>query len=120
MKSPNDQGNSCLDNELEEMVLEYAIDTFPYTEAFEYLPGYDGDDRQLLIDLIDAELLKIGFYYEEMQENFTIFYFLQIYDETFIVLGLDSKIRVEISSEDNGIFQLDESQYIDLCQIRPN
>lgn len=120
MKLQNDWAELYSESGWEEMVLEYAIDTFPFTEAFEYLPGYQGDDRQFLTELIESGLLKIGFYFEEMQENLTIFYFLQTYDEKYIVLGLDADIRVEIFPDDEDIFQLDEEQYIDLCQIHLN
>ena len=55
-----------------------------------------------------------------MQEDLTIFYFLQIYDETYLVLGLDSEIQVEIFPDDDGIFQIDEEQYMDLYQVYLN
>ncbi|MBF0279810.1 MAG: hypothetical protein HQM13_18575 [SAR324 cluster bacterium] len=117
MKLQNDWAELRLESGWEEMILEYAIDTFPYKDAFEYLPGYQGDEREFLSELIDSGVLKIGFYFEEMQEDLTIFYFLQIYDETYIVLGLDSEIQVEIFPDDDGIFQIDEEQYIDLHQL---
>ncbi len=109
-----------LSGDWEEVVLQYAIDTFPYSDAFEYLPGYEGNDREVLSNLIDSGLLKIGFYYEELQEGLTIFYFLEVEEENYIVLGLDAAIRVEIPIDVDGIFRLDDEQYIDLLQIQIN
>ncbi len=120
MKVQSDWVELCLGSEGDEMLLEYAIDTFPYKEAFEHLPGYQGNDRAFLTELIDSGLLRIGFYYEDMQEDLTIFYFLQIYDDTYIVLGFDAEVRVEISTEGAGVFQLDEEQFMSLCQIQPS
>lgn len=120
MKQQNEWSQLSSENEWEETVLEYAIETFPYKEVFEYLPGYQGDDREFLIEMIESEVLKIGFYFEEMQEDLAIFYFLQIYDETYVVLGFDAEVRVEIASEEAEIFQLDDEQYIALSQIQLN
>jgi len=108
-----------LEEGLEEAILEYAIDTFPYKEAFEQIPGHEVEEyRQTLSDLIEADVLKIGFYYEEMQESLIIFYFLRIDEENYIVLGLDpDKVQVHIPSDVEGIFRLDEEQYIDILQI---
>ncbi len=120
MKQQEDWAELRLESGWEEMILEYAIDTFPYKDAFEYLPGYQGDEREFLTDLVDSGVLKIGFYFEEMQEDLTIFYFLQVYDETYLVLGLDAEIQVEIFPDDDGIFQIDEEQYMDLYQVYLN
>ncbi|MGK5092270.1 hypothetical protein WDW89_09715 [Deltaproteobacteria bacterium TL4] len=115
----DDLEHCSLEDGLEEAILEYAIDTFPYREAFEQIPGHAMEEyRETLADLIEAEVLKIGFYYEEMQESLIIFYFLRIDVENYIVLGLDpEKVQVHIPSEIEGIFRLDEEQYIDILQI---
>ena len=120
MKHDNDSTDFSLVNNWEEMVLEHAIETFPYKEVFEYLPGYRGDDRKFLVEMIESSVLKIGFYYEEMQEDLTIFYFLQMYDETYILLGFDNEIQVEIASDEAEIFPLDDEQFLALTQIQPS
>lgn len=111
--------SGSIEEGLEEAILEYAINTFPYIEAFEHLPGYEESDfRQTLSDLIDASVIKIGFYYEDMQDNLVIFYFLHTDEENYIVLGLDpEKVQVNISSDIEGVFRLDEQQYVEILQI---
>ena len=116
---PQSSEASSFEEGLEEAILEFAIDTFPYREAISQLPehGIDGY-RQTLSGLIDSGMLKIGFYYEEMLENLIIFYFLRMDDENFIVLGLDPEsIQVNIPDEVEGIFRLDEEQYLDILQL---
>ena len=104
---------------LETAILEYAINTFPYCEAIEYLPGYEETDfRDTLIDMINQRAIKIGFYYEEMQGNLILFYFLHLGQDNHIVLGLNPKrVRIVISQDMGGIFCLNEEQYIELLQI---
>ena len=108
-----------IEDGLEEAIIEYAIDTFPYRDAFEQIPGHETSEyRETLADLIETRVLKIGFYYEEMMENLIIFYFLRIDEENYIVLGLDpDKVQINIPREVEGIFRLDEEQYIDILQI---
>ncbi len=108
-----------LDQGLEEVILQYAIRSFPYTEALKTLPGQT-DERvpHLLTRLIQKESLKIGFHYEEMQDRLTLLYFLRIEGDTHTVIGLDpDRVRVSISSEVQGLFRLDDEQYLDILQI---
>ena len=44
--------------------------------------------------------LKVGFYYEEMQESLTLFYFLKVRNQAHIVLGLDPEnVQVAINED---------------------
>lgn len=113
----DESSTSC---EWEDIIMEYAISTFPHLDAFDYLPGYVGEDKQILGELIQTGCLKIGFYYEEMLEGLTLFYFFQVDDVNFVVLGLDNGIQVEIPTDVQGIFRLDEEQYLDLMQVLIN
>jgi hypothetical protein len=62
--------------------------------------------------------LKVGFYYEEMQESLILFYFLKVRNQAHIVLGLDPEnIQVAINEDIDGVFRIDEEQYIELLQI---
>ncbi|MBF0236444.1 MAG: hypothetical protein HQM12_01965 [SAR324 cluster bacterium] len=108
-----------VENGLEDAILEYAIDTFPYRETFSQIPGHKDDEyRETLSELIDAGVLKVGFYYEEMQENLIIFYFLQCDEENYLVIGLDpEKVRVNIPGDVEGVFRLDDEQYLDMLQM---
>ena len=103
---------------LESVILEYAISTFPFFGAFENVPGYREDELPELIQgLISEGIVKVGFYFEEMQENLTIFYFLRLNEEKHVVLGLDPKeVSVSISNV-NGIFRLNDEQYVNLLKI---
>ena len=109
---------SLVEEGLESVILEYAISTFPFSGAFENVPGYREDELPELIQgLIFEGIVKIGFYYEEMQENLTIFYFLRLNEEKHVVLGLDPKeVSVSISNV-NGIFRLNDEQYVNLLKI---
>jgi len=109
---------SLVEEGLESVILEYAISTFPFSGAFENVPGYREDELPELIQgLIFEGIVKVGFYYEEMQENLTIFYFLRLNEEKHVVLGLDPKeISVSISNV-NGIFRLNDEQYVNLLKI---
>ena len=109
---------SDVEEELETAILEYAIITFPFSCAFENVPGYREEELPDLIEgLISEGLVKVGFYYEEMQENLTIFYFLRLNEEKHVVLGLDPKeVSVSISNV-NGIFRLNDEQYVNLLKI---
>ena len=109
---------SLVEEGLESVILEYAISTFPFSGAFENVPGYREDELPELIQgLIFEGIVKVGFYYEEMQENLTIFYFLRLNEEKHVVLGLDPKeVSVSISNI-NGIFRLNDEQYVNLLKI---
>ena len=109
---------SLVEEGLESAILEYAISTFPFSGAFENVPGYREDELPELIQgLIVEGIVKVGFYYEEMQENLTIFYFLRLNEEKHVVLGLDPKeVSVSISNV-NGIFRLNDEQYVNLLKI---
>jgi len=110
--------SSLVEEGLESVILEYAISTFPFSGAFENVPGYREDELPELIQgLIFEGIVKVGFYYEEMQENLTIFYFLRLNEEKHVVLGLDPKeVSVSISNV-NGIFRLNDEQYVNLLKI---
>ncbi|MCH1520617.1 MAG: hypothetical protein L7T82_03715 [SAR324 cluster bacterium] len=109
---------SVVEEELETAILEYAIITFPFSSAFVNVPGYREEDLPDLIEgLISEGIVKVGFYYEEMQENLTILYFLQLDEEKHVVLGLDpNEVCVSISNVD-GIFRLNDDQYMNLLKI---
>ena len=109
---------SLMEQGLESVILEYAISTFPFSGAFENVPGYREDELpELIQELIFEGIVKVGFYYEEMQENLTIFYFLRLNEEKHVVLGLDPKeISVSISNV-NGIFRLKDEHYVNLLKI---
>ena len=109
---------SLVEQGLESVILEYAISTFPFSGAFENVPGYREDELPELIQgLISEGIVKVGFYFEEMQENLTIFYFLRLNEEKHVVLGLDPKeVSVSISNV-KGIFRLNDEQYVDLLKI---
>mgnify|MGYP000971677917 FL=1 len=113
-----DVSASLVEQGLESVILEYAISTFPFSGAFENVPGYREDELPELIQgLISEGIVKVGFYFEEMQENLTIFYFLRLNEEKHVVLGLDPKeVSVSISNV-NGIFRLNDEQYVDLLKI---
>lgn len=115
----SDLDNLELDSDWEDAILEYAIDTFPYMDTLEYMHGAEADDREVLAEMIEGGLIQIGFYYEDLQESLTIFYFLNIEEGNYLVLGLDPSIRVEIPDDLEGIFRLDDEQYMDLLQITP-
>ena len=110
---------SLVEEGLESVILEYAISTFPFSGAFENVPGYRKDELPELIQgLIFEGIVKVGFYYEEMQENLTILYFLQLDEEKHVVLGLDpNEVCVSISNVD-GIFRLNDDQYMNLLKIQ--
>ena len=109
---------SVVEQELETAILEYAISTFPFLNAFENVPGYRKEELPDLIEgLISEGIVKVGFYYEEMQENLTILYFLRLDEEKHVVLGLDpNEVCVSISNVD-GIFRLNDDQYMNLLKI---
>ena len=109
---------SVMEQELETAILEYAISTFPFSSAFENVPGYCEEELPDLIEgLISEGIVKVGFYYEEMQENLIILYFLRLYEEKHVVLGLDpNEVCVSISNVDR-IFRLNDDQYINLLKI---
>ena len=109
---------SLVDEGLESVILKYAISTFPFSGAFENVPGYREDELPELIQgLIFEGIVKVGFYYEEMQENLTILYFLRLDEEKHVVLGLDpNEVCVSISNVD-GIFRLNDDQYMNLLKI---
>jgi len=109
---------SLVEQGLESVILEYAISTFPFSGAFENVPGYREDELPELIQgLISEGIVKVGFYFEEMQENLTIFYFLRLNEEKHVVLGLDPKeVSVSISNV-KGIFRLNDEQYVNLLKI---
>lgn len=109
---------SLVEQGLESLILEYAISIFPFSGAFENVPGYREDELPELIQgLISEGIVKVGFYFEEMQENLTIFYFLRLNEEKHVVLGLDPKeVSVSISNV-KGIFRLNDEQYVNLLKI---
>ena len=109
---------SLVEEGLESVILEYAISTFPFSGAFENVPDYcENELPELIQGLILEGIVKVGFYYEEMQENLTIFYFLRLNEEKHVVLGLDPKeVSVSISNV-NGIFRLNDEQYVNLLKI---
>ena len=109
---------SLVEQGLESVILEYAIIIFPFSGAFENVPGYREDELPELIQgLISEGIVKVGFYFEEMQENLTIFYFLRLNEEKHVVLGLDPKeVSVSISNV-KGIFRLNDEQYVNLLKI---
>ena len=111
-----------VESSLEEAILEYAIGAFPYAEALELVPGCRPDSiRDTLFDMIDEGTVKVGFYYEEMQENLTLLYFLCVDGDTHIVLGLDpNHVQVSITADTNGIFRLDDEQYLSILQVPLN
>ncbi|MBC8258351.1 MAG: hypothetical protein H8E38_04995 [SAR324 cluster bacterium] len=109
---------SVVEQGLETAILAYAINTFPFSGAFENVPGYREEELPDLIEgLISEGIVKVGFYYEEMQENLTILYFLRMEEEKHVVLGLDpNEVCVSISNVD-GIFRLNDEQYLKLLKI---
>jgi hypothetical protein len=111
--------SSTLESNLEGAILEYAINTFPFADAFEFFPGLEEEDcRDTLTELVQNGGIKVGFYYEEMQDSLTLFYFLRVHDQTHVVLGLDpDRVQVAIDEDFDGVFRLDEEQYIELLQI---
>ena len=113
-----DVSASFLEQDLESVIFKYAIRTFPFSSAFENVPGYREEELPELIQgLISEGIIKVGFYYEEMQEDLTIFYFLRLNEEKHVVLGLDPKeVSVSISNV-NGIFRLNDEQYVYLLKI---
>lgn len=109
---------SPLEQGLESVILEYAISTFPFSGAFENVPGYRENELPDLIQgLINEGIVKVGFYYEEMQENLTIFYFLRLNDEKHVVLGLDPNEVCVCISNVKGVFRLNDEQYVKLLKI---
>ena len=104
---------------LEGAILEYAINPFPFADSFDYFPGLENADfRETLTEMITNGGLKVGFYYEEMQESLTLFYFLKVRNQAHIVLGLDPEnVQVAINEGIDGVFRIDEDQYIELLQI---
>ena len=110
--------SSSVEKGLESVILDYAISTFPFAGAFESVPGYRKDELHLLIqEMISEGIVKVGFYYEEMQQNLTILYFLRLTEEKHMVLGLDpQKVTVGISNV-KGIFRLNDEQYMNLLKI---
>jgi hypothetical protein len=116
--APTPSSNPPLDQGLEQIILQFAIRSFPYSDALKTLPGQD-DERvpQLLSRMIQSESLKIGFHYEEMQDKLTLLYFLRVEDDTHVVLGLDpQRARVSISDDVQGLFRLNDEQYLDILQ----
>jgi len=109
---------SALEQGLETAILDYAISKFPFYGAFENVSGYREEELSDLIEgLISDGVVKVGFYYEEMQERLTIFYFLRLNEEKHVVLGLDpNEVSVFISNV-NGIFRLNDEQYVNLLKI---
>jgi hypothetical protein len=114
--------SQSLEAHLEGAILEYAINTFPFADSFDYFPGLENADfRKTLTEMINNGGLKVGFYYEEMQESLTLFYFLKVRNQAHIVLGLDPEnIQVAINEDIDGVFRIDEEQYIELLQIPLN
>jgi hypothetical protein len=112
----------AVEDSLEEAILEYAISAFPYAEALELIPGCRPESiRNTLFQMIDEGTVKVGFYYEEMQENLTLFYFLCVEGETHIVFGLDpNHVQVSITTDTNGIFRINDEQYLDILQVPLN
>ena len=109
---------SLLEQDLESVILKYAIKIFPFSSAFENVPGYrDEELPELIQGLISEGIIKVGFYYEEMQEDLTIFYFLRLCKEKHLVLGLDPKDISVFISNVNGIFRLSDEQYVNLLKI---
>ena len=109
---------SALEQGLETAILDYAISTFPFYGAFENVPGYREEELSDLIEgLVSDGVVKVGFYYEEMQESLTIFYFLRLNEEKHVVLGLDPNEVCVIISNVNGIFRLNDEQYVNLLKI---
>ena len=90
----------------------------PFYGAFESVPGYSEEELSDLIEgLVSDGVVKVGFYYEEMQESLTIFYFLRLNEEKHVVLGLDPNEVCVIISNVNGIFRLNDEQYVNLLKI---
>ena len=109
---------SLVEKGLESAILKYAITTFPFSGAFENVPGYRKDELPELIEtLISEGTVKVGFYFEEMQENLTILYFLRLSEEKHSVLGLDPKVVTVCISNVDGIFRLNDEQYMSLLNI---
>ena len=109
---------SALEQGLETAILDYAINTFPFSGAFKSVPGYREEELSDLIEgLVSDGVVKVGFYYEEMQESLTIFYFLRLNEEKHVVLGLDPNEVCVIISNVNGIFRLNDEQYVNLLKI---
>ena len=110
--------DSALEQGLETAILDYAISTFPFHGAFENVPGYREEELSDLIEgLVSDGVVKVGFYYEEMQESLTIFYFLRLNEEKHVVLGLDPNEVCVIISNVKGIFCLNDEQYVNLLKI---
>ena len=109
---------SELEQGLETAILDYAINTFPFSSAFENVPGYREDELSDLIErLVSEGVVKVGFYYEEMQESLTIVYFFRLNEEKHVVLGLDPNDVYVSISDVNGIFRLNDEQYVNLLKI---
>ena len=57
--------SQSLEANLEGAILEYAINTFPFADSFDYFPGLENADfRETLTEMITNGGLKVGFYYE--------------------------------------------------------
>ena len=79
--------SQSVEADLEGAILEYAINTFPFAESFDYFPGLENADfRETLTGMITNGGLKVGFYYEEMQESLILFYFLRAVSYTHLTL----------------------------------
>jgi len=115
-------GASALEDALESAIMEHAIDRFPYSDALQHFYDVeDSESRQLLEEYIGEGVVKIGFYYEEMQENLVIFYFLRAGNAHYTILGLNpTQTQINIDPKVNSIFRLHDQQYIDLLQIPMN
>ena len=109
---------SVLEQGLETAILDYAINIFPFSGAFKSVPGYREEELSDLIEgLVSDGVVKVGFYYEEMQESLTILYFLRLNEAKHVVLGLDPNEVCVIISNVNGIFRLNDEQYVNLLKI---
>lgn len=120
MKKQSNWSQLDSDSEWEEKVLEYAINAFPYMDALDFVSDHPIEDHEIVSELIHQELLKVGFYYEKMTEVLTIFYFLNVDGNTYIALGLDGGLRLEIETKNRELFPISEEQYIELCHIKLN
>ena len=111
--------NTSLDQGLEDAILKFAIQRFPYRDALGTLPGHDENKvHRVLKNMIRRECVKVGFHYEKMQDRLTLFYFLKIRQDKHIVLGLDPRqVQVSINSEVTGVFRIDDEQYLSIMQI---
>ena len=117
--SKSDFSVTLLDHCLESAIIEHAIKTFPFAESLLGIPPcIDQSLDCLLHDLLSTGLLKIGFYYDKLQDNLSIFYFLREEGEVFSMLDVKPyELKVTMDANIKAVFGLSEEQYINLLGV---